>query len=142
MIKLSSDAAFALADSFSRSIDDESGGSAKVILYEGNRPLNVDTPLSGQKEVIEFDLPSQPFVLREVTETYVAFELSTSPQTFSMVAGDVAFFRLFNNLGEAVMDGDVTIPSGNGDMKISLTQVTPGYLVKILSFVYKIAKAP
>lgn len=143
MLSLSTSFADAMAEAAALYIDDNSGNAAKVVLYDGTRPATIDDAITTQTVIAEIDLPSGiPFVFKIATDDYVAWELSTSSPAFIDTAGNVSFFRLFNNLGEAIMDGDVTDPSGSGDMKISMVAVTQGFLVKIISFVYKIARKP
>lgn len=143
MIKLSTDFADALAQAAALHIDDNQGDAAVVKLYDGVRPANVAEVITSQVLIAEITLPEgSPFVFREATEDFVAYELSTSNPVFITTAGDASFFRLFNNNGDAIMDGDVSDPLGTGDMKISVTAVNTGFLLKIVSFIYRIAKNP
>ena len=143
MIKLSTEIADRMAEAAALAIDDGSGGSAIVRIYDGTRPANLDEAITTQNVIAEISLPEgSPFVFRETTDSFVAYELSTSEPVFVTLAGEASFFRLFDNEGNATMDGDVSNPAGTGDMKISMVEVSDGFLVKIISFVYKIAKTP
>lgn len=112
-------------------VNSDIGASAKIRIYNGTRPANVNTAVSGQT------------LLAELIGNATAFgSVSGGALTAGAIAGDSAadatgtatWFRVFKADGtSACVDGDVG--TSGADLNLSSTSLTAGQAVNISSFV-------
>jgi hypothetical protein len=51
--------------------------------------------------------------------------------TLGLAAANAGWFRMFDNSGDAVMDGTVTVSAGGGDLELNTVAISVGLTVEI-----------
>lgn len=89
--------------------------SAFIELRSGVRPSSPDVAATGEVlAIIRLASPAfGPFVNAR------SFAVATNDPDGINKSGDVAWFRLYNRRGYAVLDGDVSESGGTGDLKLT-----------------------
>ncbi len=92
----------------------EAGSSAKLIIYDGNLPENADAALSFNFEIASFTC-ANPCGTRSGRTLTISL---TSPTATAIKDGVATFFRLETGSGSSILQGKVSSPTGNGQMKL------------------------
>ena len=108
------------------------GGGALLRIYNGSRPANPQTALSGQTLLAQLTCNATfapPASNGVGTWNAIASQLSAA------ASGVASWFRLFKADGTtAVMDGDCsTVGAGTGDLRLDDTNIVQGGTVAISS---------
>ena len=107
------------------------GTSAKLRIYSGTRPANVNAALSGNTLLAELICNAAGFgtvSAGALTAAAIASDASAD------ATGTATFFRLFKSDGTtACIDGDVAVSSS--DLNLTSTSITAGQTVGVSSFV-------
>lgn len=140
-VRLSNAAARAACDSINGLIDVGSGGAAKLTIYDGARPANVDDAITGQTTLVDFDLPSPAFAAATDTAGGGHATANEIDTVQADATGTATFFRAFDKDGNAVFDGSITDTTGSGDLKLSSTAVISGIDVSVVSLTTTMPKA-
>ena len=106
------------------------GTSAKLRIYNGTRPANVNTAISGQTLLVELICNASAFgAVGSGALTAGAISNGTAAAT-----GTATWFRLFKSDGTtAAVDGDVS--TTGADLNLSSTSINSGQTVSVSSFV-------
>jgi hypothetical protein len=112
-------------------ITTSAGATARLRIYAGSVPADVDTALSGQTLLANFAL-SNPIAGAASSQ---ALTLSGTPlSTTAAASGTASFFRIDDgNDANGVVQG--TVGAGSGDLSLDTTTITSGQTVQITSFV-------
>lgn len=116
-------------------IDADAPDGGKLLVYGGTRPDDPDTA-AGDDPLIEFDLPNPAFgtpVDGPAGATATASAIDPVP---ALEDGTVTWFRVTDNTGNPVFDGNATATGGGGDLIISAVNVTAGLEISVTSFTY------
>ena len=129
VISVATAARNAMVDSVVALIDADAGAGT-VKIYDGTRPTNANTAVGAQVLLATVALATTSFgAASSGTAT------ATDPASVNAVAsGTASWFRVADNSGDTVFDGDVTATGGGGTMTLSTTAVTSGSPVDITSF--------
>lgn len=103
-------------------------GAGTMQIRTGAKPAAVSDPATGT-------------LLATVTLADPAFTgpatgvmtLDTTPvlSTTGVAAGTAGWFRMFDNSGDAILDGTVTVTAGGGDLEMNTTSISIGLTVEI-----------
>ena len=139
-IKLAAAVAVAAAAAQTEMIDADTPDGGFLQVYSGTRPASPDTAAAGTK-LVEFELPNPAFgtpVDGALGATAVANAVTP---VAALANGTASWFRVTDNSGDPVFDGDVSDAAGSGDLKISNTAVTSGIDVSVVSLTFLQPKA-
>lgn len=117
----------ALATAVLTAIDTDAG-AGKIEVRSGTQPATGDTAATGTLLAT--------IVLADPAGTVATGVLTfTDPAAVSAVAaGTASWFRLMDNSGDTVLDGDVTATGGGGQLQLATTALTVGLSVDVTSF--------
>lgn len=126
-VRLSTAARNALANAIETLVDVDAGAGT-IKIYTGSQPATADTAASGT-------------LLATVVLADPAFGSASSgvitgtdPASVTAVAtGTAGWWRMADNSGDTVIDGNVTATGGGGDMTLSSTSIVSGGAVDITS---------
>jgi len=113
-------------------ITTRAGNGALLRIYSGTRPANADTAPSGTllAELV-CGTPFAPAASSGVLTANAITQDSSADAT-----GTATWCRLTNSAGSTtVLDGDVTVTGGGGDLQLVNTSLTAGQPVQVTSFV-------
>lgn len=113
-------------------ITTRAGNGALLRIYSGSRPANADTAPSGTllAELV-CGTPFAPAAASGVLTANAITQDSSADAT-----GTATWFRLVDSAGTTtVMDGDVTVTGGGGDLQLVNTSLTVSQPVQVTSFV-------
>lgn len=105
-------------------------GAGSIQIRTGAQPATANDPATGT-------------LLATVTMADPAFTgpvvgvmtLDTTPvlSTTGVAAGTAGWFRMLDNSGDTVIDGNVTVTGGGGDLEMNTTSISIGLTVEITS---------
>lgn len=102
---------------------------AHLLLYSGDRPATGEVIDEYENELlVDFVLP-----FPSGTITNGVLTLGSVADTVGLAAGTVAWARITDANDTFVMDLSVTVPAGNGDVKISSVTTIIGGVVRVIS---------
>jgi hypothetical protein len=112
------------------SLNTDIGTSAKLRIYSGSRPTNVNTAIGAQVLLVELICNASAFgTVGTGALTAGAIANGTAGAT-----GTASFFRLFKSDGTtATIDGDVS--TSGADLNLSSTSISSTQTVSVSSFV-------
>jgi len=125
-LKLSTAARNAELDALNTQI----GNAALLRIYDGSRPANPGTAVSGQTKLAELTCGS-PFAPAASAGALTANAITTSN---ALAGGTATWFRIVTSGLTAVVDGDVAAPSG-GDLNLNSVAIVNGGPVVVTSCV-------
>ncbi len=101
-------------------------GAGRLLILDGTRPAT-----GGAKTTTLADLPlTDPFAAAAAAGVLTADTITDDTST---VAGTATWFRLEDNSGDAVIDGDVG--TAGSDLNLNSTAISAGGTVSVTSFV-------
>ncbi len=106
----------------------EGTGPARIRVYGGTRPAVGDAP--GSAYLAEIVLPDPP---GEVASGVLTLDAEGTEDTLILNTGGATWARIVNGNADTVLDCDVTIAAGNGELKLSTTGLYYGGLVRLVS---------
>lgn len=107
------------------------GASCKIRIYNGSRPANVGTAISGQTLLAELTGNASGFGTASAGDLTAA---AITSDTAADASGTASWFRIFKSDGTtAVCDGDVA--TSGADLNLNTTTLVAGGPVAISSFV-------
>jgi hypothetical protein len=109
---------------------DSGSGAGKVRIYNGSRPADADTAVSGQTLLAELTL-SDPSAAAASGGVWTAN--SVTGDASADATGTASWFRVLDSDNNVVMDGDVG--TSGSDLNLNSTSLTVGGTVDITSFV-------
>lgn len=126
-VRLSTAARNALANAVSTLVDADAGAGT-IKIYTGSQPASANDAATGT-------------LLATVTLADPAFGAAsagvitgTDPASVTAAAtGTAGWWRMADNTGDTVIDGNVTATGGGGDMTLSSTSIVSGGAVDITS---------
>ena len=133
-IQLSNATAIATADALAARVEVGTGTSL-LRVYEGVKPVDVDTAIGAQTLLVEFELPVSFFAAAvDANPGAIAVgDVDNIATTPAAATGTAAFFRIINRNGDAVFQGTVTAVSGGGDVEISSTSIIAAIDVTVVT---------
>lgn len=109
---------------------DAGAGAGKVRIYNGTRPADADTAVSGQTLLAELTL-SDPSAAAASGGVWTAN--SITGDATADATGTASWFRALDSNNNAVLDGDVG--TSGSDLNLNSTSITAGGTVDITSWV-------
>lgn len=112
---------------------------AKIRIYDGTPPADVDSALSGNTLLAELTMGADAFgaASDDGTNATATANAITSDSSADNT-GTASFFRVLNSAGTVTkMQGTVTATGGGGDMQLSTVSITAGGTVSCSSFLYR-----
>jgi len=105
-------------------------GAGTVAIRSGGKPAAVSDPATGTL-LATFTLADPAFT----GPVNGVMTLDATPVLATVgVANDAAgWFRMFDNSGDAVLDGTVTAAGGGGDLEMNVTAISVGLAVQIIA---------
>lgn len=110
-------------------LDADVEGPGAIRVYDGAKPTNADTALSGQTLLAEFVLADPSFAAPAARA--IAIDAEPVLSTVGLAAGDAAWFRAVDNSGDTVLDGTVSTTGNDGDLQLTTTAVSVGLTLEI-----------
>jgi hypothetical protein len=105
---------------------DADAGAGSIKIYTGAQPTSANDPASGT--LLATVVLADPAFGAAATGTVTG----TDPASATAVAtGTAGWFRLSDNSGDTVFDGDVTATGGGGTLELSSVSITSGGAVDI-----------
>lgn len=104
---------------------------AKLRIYSGTMPTDVNTALSGNTLLAELTFSNPAF---GAASAGVATASAITSDTSADATGTATFFRAVQGAGTAVIQGSVG--TSGSDMNLSSTSITSGGTVSVSSFTY------
>ena len=112
-----------------RTAVDAGAGNAKLAVYNGVRPANANTSLSGNTKLVEFTLNDPATAAASGGST--ALIVSPVVSAVAVASGTATFYRLIDPSAVVVQDGSAGTVST--DILLSSTTITSGQTVYITS---------
>ena len=124
----------ALRNSRADAISSAIGNGGILRIYDGTRPANVATAVTTQVVLAELTGGS-PFA--PAASSGVLTANAITQDTSANATGTASWFRLFQSNGTtAVVDGDVTVTAGGGDLTLNTVSIVAGGPVQVTSAVF------
>ncbi len=103
-------------------------GPGTIAIRSGGKPAAVSDPATGTL-LATFTLADPAFT----GPVAGVMTLDTTPvlSTTGVAAANAGWFRMFDNSGDAVMDGTVTVTAGGGDLELNTVAISIGLTVEI-----------
>lgn len=106
------------------------GTSALLRIYNGSRPANVGTAISGQTLLVALTCNASAFAAAASGGILTASAITNGT---AVATGTASWFRLFQSNGTtAIMDGDVSTASA--DLNLNNTSIATGQTVSVTAF--------
>jgi len=115
-------------DELTALIDAAAAGLFRI--YDGTRPANADTAVSGQTLLAELTLSAASFPAASggsMTANAITDDSSAN------ATGTASWFRITDSAGNAVVDGDVG--TSGSDLNLNTTAISAGVAVSVSSLV-------
>ena len=113
------------------------GGAGTFNLYDGTKPANADTALSGNTLLATFTLGNPAFGGQPTSSTGAVSTLLGVPlSTTGLATSSATFFRAKNGAGTAVVDG--TVGTSAADAIIDNASIVTGQTVLLNSWTFKV----
>lgn len=103
-------------------------GPGTVQVRTGAKPAAVSDPATGTL-LATFTL-ADPAYTGPVAGV-MTLDATPPLSTLGVAAGTAGWWRMFDNSGDAVMDGTATVTGGGGDMELNTTSISIGLTVEI-----------
>lgn len=114
-------------------IDVGAGANGSIVIYDGTKPANADTALSGQQALATFNLDATAAF--GAAAAGVATLAGTPLTTTGSIAGTATWFRVYDADGvatsNAVLDGSVA--TSGAELNLNTTTISVGVNVEITS---------
>jgi len=120
VLRLSTAARNAATDAISALVDADAG-AGKILVYTGAQPATPNTAATGT--LLATVTLADPAFAAAVNGTATG---SDPVAVTASATGTAGWWRMTDNSGDAVMDGDVTATGGGGSMEVSSTSITSG----------------
>lgn len=105
-------------------------GAGSVTVRTGLPPATANDPATGTLLVtITLNDPAFGAAVAGVA----TLDVTPAPQGTGVAAGNAGYFRVHDNSGDVVYQGNVTVTGGGGDMEINTVAIAIGTLVEITS---------
>lgn len=111
-----------------------------LVVYAGSVPALITDAITTQTPCLEYALPDpvfDPAVPTTAGGTATANAITT---VNALATNTVTFFRAYDSGDVPRIQGTVTDPAGNGDLKITTTDVTSGVAVEVISWTVNVPK--
>lgn len=108
----------------------DAGTAGFLRIYDGTRPANADTAVSGQTLLAELTMSATSFPAASggsMTANAITDDSSANAN------GTASWFRITDSAGNAVVDGDVG--TSGSDLNLNTTAITAGVQVSVTSLV-------
>lgn len=112
---------------------DAGSGPGTLVIYDGTRPANADTAVSGQVALVTFALHDPAFAPAAAVAGGGQATANDIDPVVAAATGTATWFRAYDSDGKSVFDGAVTDTTGTGDLKLSSTSIVTGIDVTVVS---------
>ena len=128
VLRISTATRNALANAVATLVDADAG-AGKILIYGDTIPTDANTAVGSQTLLATVNLADPAF-----GSASGGVITGTDPASVNAVATETAtWFRMTDNSGDTIMDGDVTVTGGGGTMTLSSTSLVSGSPVDITS---------
>jgi hypothetical protein len=108
------------------------GNAALLRIYSGTRATDSDTAIGAQVKLAELTCGT-PFAPGATSGVLTANAITNAN---ALATGSATWFRLVDSTGTTtIMDGDVSVSGGGGDLQLVTVSITSGQPVSVTSFV-------
>lgn len=110
----------------------DAGTAGLLRIYDGTRPANADTAVSGQTLLAELTMNATSFPAASggsMTANAITSDSSAN------AAGTSTWFRITDSAGNAVIDGTVGATGSGADLELNTTAFSIGVEVQVSSLV-------
>ena len=135
-MKISKALARALADAMNAQVS-AGAGTPSLVIYDGAEPADADTAITTQNELVEFVLPDPVFGAAADVAGGALVTANAVTEVDAAADGTATWFRIYDGDGNATHQGNVTDTAGNGNLKVSSTEVVAGIAVEIVSMTFR-----
>ena len=108
---------------------DAGAGPALLQIYDGVRPANADTAITGQTKLVGLTMTDPSFG----AASSGSMTANSIANNTAIAAGSATWFRLVDSNGNAVADGNVG--TSGSDLNLGTTSITVGLTVSVSSMV-------
>lgn len=105
-------------------------GAGTVAVYSGGKPAAVSDPATGV--LLATLILADPAFTGPVNGV-MTLDATPVLATVGVANGAAGWFRMFDNSGDAVLDGTVTATGGGGDLEMNVTAISVGLAVQIIA---------
>jgi hypothetical protein len=103
-------------------------GPGTIDVRSGGKPAAVSDPATGTL-LATFTLADPAFT--GPVAGVMTLDATPVLSTLGLAAANAGWFRMFDNSGDAVMDGTVTVSAGGGDLELNTVAISVGLTVEI-----------
>lgn len=103
-------------------------GAGTVAIRTGAKPAAVSDPATGTL-LATLTLADPAFT--GPVNGVMTLDATPVLTTTGVAAGNAGWFRMFDNSGDAILDGTVTVTAGGGDMELNTVAISIGLTVEI-----------
>ena len=119
----------AMLDAITAEID-AGAGAGTLGIYDGAQPADADTAIGAQTLLAELVM-TDPSAAGAAAGVWTASAIADDASADA--TGTAAWFRIEDSDGNAVLDGDITVTAGGGDIELDSLSITAGQTVSISS---------
>ncbi|ERP95704.1 hypothetical protein Q669_29490 [Labrenzia sp. C1B10] len=112
---------------------DAGAANGTLTVFNGTRPADLETAISGQTPLVTFDFADPAFQAAVDASGGGHATANAITSVTAANTGEATFFRAFDSDGNPVMDGSVSNTGGSGDLKLSSTSIVSGIDVTVVS---------
>ena len=132
---VSNAAAIAACNEIVDALDESGGDNARVRIYDGSIPADVDTAITTQNLLAELEMAWPAFGNAfDLVPGAVAIANTISPDQSANASGTASWFRCVTKSGIGVIQG--TVGTTDADMIVDNVNFTAGQTVQVVSFKY------
>ena len=138
--RISTTSAIAVVNAMVDGIDAGAGTNGKLQIYSGTRPATISDAITDQVLLVSNDLPNPAFGAAAGSAIGATAAANAITTVDALATGTAAWFRVLDTAAQPVLDGTVTLATGDGDLKISSTAITADVKVAVVSWSVSINK--
>lgn len=117
---------------------DQDVGAHKILIYTGSQPASPAAAVTGT--LLATFTGTDPGGTVSAVTNYARLTMAAYADVAAVATGTAGWFRMTDNSGDAIADGDVTATGGGGQLTIGSTSITSGGTVSITSLVIDLPK--
>lgn len=139
-LKFAAAVAVALANQITTLID-AGASTSNLVIYDGAEPTDGDTALGAQTALVTFALPDPSFGAASDSAGGGKITANAIDPVNAAADGTATWFRIYDGDGNTRLQGSVSDTIGDGDLKLSATNIVTGVEVSVVSLIYTQRKA-
>lgn len=111
----------------------------RLRIYDGLKPSGPDEAVGVQPLLAELTLAAPAFgAAVDANPGGRATANTITSDASANASGTATWFRAVNSAGTGIIDGDVSVTGGNGDMQLNSTAISAGAQVAISSWLFTV----